>query len=123
MSNGWSFIFFHVDPLVREGQRVKAGAPVGTIAPTNVVNELKVGPDGKPFAYSFDVALTSSTSMRSFFSAMNQKVASQWASHGYTKSNAIISKSARDRAPCALSSDGFSFTQPAGTSADFVFGR
>lgn len=109
-SNGWEFWFFHVDPSISVGTKVKAGAVVGTIPPANAKELLwHEGPDGnKP--YEFDVAIkTASGDFVSMLSYMTPAVLKLWEADGFTQARSILSKSERDAAPCALSSDGFNF--------------
>lgn len=93
-SNGWDFIFFHVDLLPQfnnQGVDIVSGDHIGF---ANLIN-----------AANFDIA------MRNFgirqlndsqFSYMTADVLSEYSSVGVTLDNIIISKETRDASPCQL---------------------
>jgi len=94
-SDGWDFLFFHVDLLPRfnkKGMEFVSGDHLGFANLTNAAN--------------FDIAL------RNFrlgpqlndspFSYMTEDVLSQYSSLGVTLENIIISKEERDASPCQL---------------------
>ena len=94
---GWSFVFFHGDPLVANGAQVKAGQPVIAWPPTDVA---AVADSRDPNA-SFDIALVSDDGRyESPLLHMTSSVAKQWAGKGFTPATSILSKEARDAAPC-----------------------
>ncbi len=96
---GWQMVYFHGDPQVKNGAKVKAGQEVIAWPPSNaptVIDQLHQ--EGT----SFDVALRAADGryMDSPLLHMAPKVAKAWASKGFTPARAIVSKSARDAAPC-----------------------
>ncbi len=94
---GWSFVFFHGDPLVANGSRVKAGQAVISWPPTDVA---AVADSRDPNA-SFDIALVSDDGRyESPLLHMSPAVAKQWAAKGFTPATSIVTKDARDAAPC-----------------------
>lgn len=99
---GWTFVFFHADPLVAAGTTVKAGQPVVAWPPTGALQEFAAQGAGHRDALSFDVALVSAEGAidESMFLHMAPAVAARWAAKGWMAKTAIVSKSARDRAPC-----------------------
>ena len=99
---GWTFVFFHGDPLVAAGTTVKAGQPIVAWPPTGALQAFAAQGAGQHDALSFDVALVSADGAiyESMFLHMAPAVAARWAAKGWTAKTAIVSKAARDRAPC-----------------------
>lgn len=94
---GWSFVFFHGDPLVANGAKVKAGQPVIAWPPNDVA---AVAGSHDPNA-SFDIALVSDDGRyESPLSHMSPAVARQWAAKGFTPRTSIVTKADRDAEPC-----------------------
>ena len=96
---GWQMVYFHGDPQVKNGAKVKAGQAVIAWPPSNapaVIDQLH--PEGT----SFDVALRAADGryMDSPLLHMAPKVAKAWSAKGFTPARAIVSKTARDAAPC-----------------------
>ncbi|MBV8080787.1 MAG: M23 family metallopeptidase [Actinobacteria bacterium] len=98
-ANGWSLVFFHGDPLVKAGQTVTAGQPVIRWPAKNATSSPNLPPQ-----LEFDLALEAETAsgveLDSLLLHLAPKVRAAWAAKGFTAANAIISKSARDAAPC-----------------------
>ncbi len=93
--SGWHFIFFHVDLLPtfnQAGAAVTAGEHIGFATLTHGSNfdmGLKqFGFRGQLFASPFEY--------------MNDAVLAQYAAHGITPNKIILTKEARDAAPCQL---------------------
>ena len=95
---GWSFVFFHGDPLVANGASVKAGQSVISWPPANALAlKDQLSKDGS----SFDIALQSVDGRyESPLLHMSPAVAAAWAAKGFTSNSAIISKTQRDANPC-----------------------
>ena len=94
---GWSFVLFHVTPLVPNGAKVKAGQPVATWPGDHTVEQIQ---NATP-TLSFDFALVSAKgAMESPFLHMSPAVARLWAAKGFTAQSLIVSKQARDASPC-----------------------
>jgi len=94
-SDGWDFLFFHVDLLSRfnkEGTNIVSGDHIGF---ANLIN-----------GANFDIALRSFGFRKqrngSPFNYMTEGVLSQYSSVGVTQENIIISKEERDASPCQL---------------------
>lgn len=94
-SNGWDFVFFHIDLLPEfnnEGVEFVTGTHIGFANLTNSGN--------------FDIAMKNfSTSKQlngSPFHYMTQEVLSQYSDVGITLNNIIIPKEQRDYSPCIL---------------------
>jgi len=108
-SDGWILEFMHVDPLVAEGSKVKAGeaviaAPANNAAAAAAQKNAGGTPTGADKSSVFDIALYNPglklSSFESIFSHFAPAVASLWSAKGFTAESAIISKEARDAAPC-----------------------
>lgn len=98
---GWSFIFFHADPSVASGARVKAGQQVVSYPPASSTG----AEPGQP--HSFDFALRSADGrLDSFLAHASPAVVSAWAKKGFTPATAILSKADRDARPCNGSFNG-----------------
>ena len=111
-AGGWSVRLFHIDPSVADGAVVAAGDKVGAIPPANAAALLgnKPSPSGEVADYEFDIAVTSDRNeFVSIFDLFAPDVAAAWATQGFTKENAIVTKDARDAAPCELAADGENF--------------
>lgn len=94
---GWSFVLFHVTPLVSNGAKVKAGQPVATWPGDHTAEQIQ---NSTP-TVSFDFALVSAKgAMESPFLHMAPAVARQWAAKGFTAQSLIVSKQTRDASPC-----------------------
>ncbi|MCX6431965.1 MAG: hypothetical protein NTX29_04000 [Actinobacteria bacterium] len=96
---GWQMVFFHGDPQVKNGAKVKAGQVVTAWPPSNapaVIDQLH--PEGT----SFDIAFRSYDGryLDSPLLHMVPKVSRVWNAKGFTASRAIVSQAARDTAPC-----------------------
>ena len=96
---GWTMVYFHGDPQVKNGAKVKAGQTVIAWPPSNapaVIDQLSQ--EGT----SFDVALRAFAGgyMESPLLHMAPKIAKAWAAKGFTPARAVVSKAARDAAPC-----------------------
>lgn len=116
--NGWVFTAFHVDPVVKEGQRIGAGAPLATFPPRNapqVIGDRM----GEPQA-NFDFSLESIDGrLAPFVDNLTATAAAPWTARGFTPDALTISRQARDAAPCRADfpdgpgSDGFVSAQGA----------
>lgn len=112
----WMFFFAHVTPLVRVGDRVKAGDIVATVPPPNFRD---LGP-GLPPTVSFDTGLESVTNgvpaYESYFLHMTDAVLAQFAARGLTVEKLVVPKATRDAAPCAEynRSDGVDYVRTSG---------
>jgi len=94
-SNGWTFLFFHVDLLPKfnkKGAKVVSGDHIGFANLTNAAN--------------FDIALRNLGIRKQLndspFFYMTEEVLSQYSVVGVTLENIIISKEERDASPCQL---------------------
>ena len=100
----WHFVFFHIDleDGLKKGSAVKAGQLIGTA-------NLARGPDGA--TGNFDIAVKLTRPMRTPavdapFAHMSPSVLDEYAKHGITESNTIISKEVRDASPCPTVAGG-----------------
>ncbi|GDX31074.1 hypothetical protein LBMAG15_00080 [Actinomycetes bacterium] len=96
---GWQMVFFHGDPQVKSGAKVKAGQVITAWPPSNapaVIDQLHQ--EGT----SFDLAFRAYDSryIDSPLLHMSPAVAKSWTAKGFTPARAIVSKSARDASPC-----------------------
>lgn len=99
-SKGWAFTAFHSDPAVKEGQTIRAGAPLATFPPKNAAATI---PDrmSEPEAI-FDFTLESTDGRRALFvDYLTSKAAAPWKARGFTPAALTISKAERDAAPCS----------------------
>ena len=122
-AKGWNARIFHVDPTVQDGQQVKAGQQIGTIAPADAAKFFSGKVPGKEtMPYEFDVALTNDAGDQylSMFDVMDAATAAKWAARGYTAQNAIVSKADRNATPCTLQPNSDYFVQQNDDSADWV---
>ncbi len=97
--NGWAFTAFHVDPAVKEGQRVRAGAPLATFPPANARTAI---PErlGEPEA-NFDFSLESLDGRYvPFTEYLTPAAAAPWSARGFTTQALTISRAERDAQPC-----------------------
>ena len=96
----WMFFFAHVTPLVRVGDRVKAGDPVATVPPPDF---MALGAGLRP-TVAFDMGLESvingGPAYESPFLHMTDAVLAQFAARGFTPEKLIVPKETRDAAPC-----------------------
>jgi biotin carboxyl carrier protein len=96
----WMFFFAHVTPIVRVGDRVKAGDLVATVPP---VNFAALGPSLSP-TVAFDTGLESvingGPAYESYFLHMTEAVLAQFAARGFTPERLVVPKATRDAAPC-----------------------
>lgn len=98
-ATGWQMVFFHGDPQVKNGATVKVGQVITAWPPSNapaVIDQLH--PEGT----SFDLAFKTFDQryLDSPLLHMSPSVAKSWAAKGFTPARAIVSKPARDAAPC-----------------------
>ena len=96
---GWQMVFFHGDPQVKNGAKVKAGQVIIAWPPRNapaMIDQLQR--DGT----SFDLAFTAyyGKYLDSPLLHMSPSVEKVWTAKGFTPTRAIVSKPARDAAPC-----------------------
>lgn len=110
-TNGWTFEFMHVDPLVADGAKVKAGAaiiaaPANNAAAAAAAKNASGTPTGGSTTNVFDMALYSGNTkpvvIESPFQHFAPNVASLWEAKGFTASTTIISKQARDATQCTV---------------------
>lgn len=112
----WQFFFAHVDPLVRVGDRVRAGEPVATLPPAD---SLEIAYRLRP-SVAFDTGLHSVKNGRpayeSYFLHMTKAVLQQFAARGFTPDRLIVPKATRDAAPCTEynRSDSTDYVQASG---------
>ncbi|MBV8257490.1 MAG: hypothetical protein JO073_06685 [Actinobacteria bacterium] len=98
--SGWALVFFHGDPLVKPGTKVKAGQPVVAWPAKNIFDYFKAAGRYPPTITTVDVAFRNGATVDSFLLHMAPKVAAMWAAKGFTPANSIVSQQARDAAPC-----------------------
>jgi hypothetical protein len=110
-SNGWVFEFMHVDPLVADGSKVKAGAAIIAAPPNNAAASAAAKnasglSNGVATTNIFDIALYEATAkpivLESPFQHFAANVASLWAAKGFTAASMITTKEDRDAAPCTV---------------------
>jgi biotin carboxyl carrier protein len=121
--SGWTFVFFHGDPLVQNGDKVKAGTPViswwskdqSAFASSN---------GGTVENSSVDIALIDfmANKFESPFLHFPPEILSQWKSSGFDKDSLIITQSARDISPCSVGADGERFSGQAASDQYVVAG-
>ena len=96
----WQFFFAHVTPLVKEGDRVKAGDVVATFPPADAQ---QIGSRLRP-TVAFDTGLHSVVNGRpayeTFFLHMTDAVLRHFAAQGFTPEKLIVSKETREATPC-----------------------
>ena len=118
--SGWIFVFFHGDPLVQNGEKVKAGdAVISWWSKDQSAFAASTG--GTVENSSVDIALIDfkANKFESPFLHFSPEIISQWKSSGFDKESLIISKTARDNSPCSVGADGERFTGQA-TSDQYV---
>ena len=121
--SGWTFVFFHGDPLVQNGDKVKAGTPVITWWSKNQ-NAFAASTGGTLENSSVDIALMDfmANKFESPFLHFTPEILSQWKSSGFDKDSLIISKNARDSSPCSVGADGERFSGQAASDQYVVAG-
>jgi len=107
--NGWIFEFMHVQALVAEGTNVRAGdavvaAPADNAAAAAAAKNSGNTPSGGNTTNVFDIALYSAFTKPSIFESpfghMATSIAALWSAKGFTFETTVITKGARDAAPC-----------------------
>ncbi|MEI7698108.1 MAG: M23 family metallopeptidase [Actinomycetes bacterium] len=107
--NGWIFEFMHVQALVAEGTNVRAGdvvvaAPADNAAAAAAAKNSGNTPSGGNTTNVFDIALYSAFTKPSIFESpfghMATNIAALWSAKGFTFETTVITKGARDAAPC-----------------------
>ena len=107
--NGWIFEFMHVQALVAEGTNVRAGdavvaAPADNAAAAAAAKNSGNTPSGGNTTNVFDIALYSAFTKPSIFESpfghMATNIAALWSAKGFTLETTVITKGARDVAPC-----------------------
>lgn len=92
---GWVFTYFHGDPTVRVGAKVRAGQPVIQLPPAAVNSQ-----EGQSTA-TFDMALMTVDGRRdNVFAHMAPAAAAPWAARGFTAESTTFTQAERDAAPC-----------------------
>jgi hypothetical protein len=121
--SGWTFIFFHGDPLVQDGDKVKAGIPV--ISWWSKDQSAFASSNGGTLENSsVDIALIDfmANKFESPFLHFTPEILSNWKSSGFDKDSLIITKSARDISPCSVGADGERFSGQAASDQYVVAG-
>ena len=121
--SGWTFVFFHGDPLVQNGDKVKAGTPV--ISWWSKDQSAFAASTGGTLEYSsVDIALIdfAANKFESPFLHFSPEIISQWESSGFDKDSLVISKAARDSSPCSVGADGERFSGQAASDQYVVAG-
>lgn len=121
--SGWTFVFFHGDPLVQEGEKVKAGTPVISWWSKDQ-SAFAASNGGTIENSSVDIALIDfmANKFESPFLHFTPEILSQWKSSGFDKDSLIISKTERDGSPCSVGSDGERFSGQAASDQYVVAG-
>ena len=121
--SGWTFVFFHGDPLVLEGEKVKAGTPVISWWSKDQ-SAFAASNGGTLENSSVDIALIDfmANKFESPFLHFTPEILSQWKSSGFDKDSLIISKTERDSSPCSIGSDGERFSGQAASDQYVVAG-
>jgi len=96
----WMFFFAHVTPLVRVGDRVKAGDPVATVPPADFMALGANLPPTVAFDTGLESVINGGPAYESFFLHMTDAVLTQFAARGLTPEKLIVPKETRDAAPC-----------------------
>jgi hypothetical protein len=109
--SGWSFVFFHGDPLVQEGNKVAAGTPVISWWSKNQ-SAFASSTGGTLQNSSVDFALIDfmANKFESPFLHFTPEILDQWKTSGFDKDSLIISKSERDNSPCSVGLDNERFS-------------
>ena len=121
--SGWTFVFFHGDPLVQDGDKVKAGIPV--ISWWSKDQSAFASSNGGTLENSsVDIALIDfmANKFESPFLHFTPEILSNWKSSGFDKDSLIITKSARDISPCSVGADGERFSGQAASDQYVVAG-
>ncbi len=120
--SGWIFVFFHGDPLVQNGDIVKAGTPVISWWSKDQ-SAFAASTGGSLENSSVDIALIdfAANKFESPFLHFTPEILLQWKSSGFEKDSLIISKTARDSSPCPIGADGERFSGQA-ASDQYVVG-
>jgi hypothetical protein len=98
-SKGWEFTAFHVDPTIRDGQKVSAGQQIAVFPPANAPAFM---PErmSEPQA-NFDFSLQSTDGrLASFLDWMTPAARSAWEDRGFTPSAMTVSREQRNAQPC-----------------------
>ena len=113
--SGWTFVFFHGDPLVQDGDKVKAGTPVISWWSKDQ-SAFAASNGGTLENSSVDIALIDfmANKFDSPFLHFTPEIRAQWNSSGFGVNSVITSKSERDSSPCSVGSDGERFSGQAG---------
>ena len=121
--SGWTFVFFHGDPLVQNGDKVKAGTPVISWWSKDQ-SAFAASNGGTVENSSVDIALIDfvANKFESPFLHFSPEILSQWKSSGFDKDSLIISKTARDSIPCSVGADGERFSGQAASDQYVVAG-
>lgn len=119
-SPAWSLIFYHITPLVKAGDLIKAGQLIGyaNLSKTSVIDfdialeawvQNSVNPLGPGNLGDIHLALQREPNylqllhtgqLDSIFNHMTQEVLAEFASRGISQENIIVSKANRDASPC-----------------------
>jgi hypothetical protein len=104
---GWVFTYFHGDPTIRNGAKVKAGQPVIQFPPAQPNSQ------ADQLTATFDMSLMTVDGRRdNVFSHLSPSVASTWAARGFTSESTAFTMSERDAAPCVnFQTTGSAFVQ------------
>jgi hypothetical protein len=121
--SGWIFVFFHGDPLVQNGDTVKAGTPVISWWSKDQ-SAFAASTGGSLENSSVDIALIdfAANKFESPFLHFTPEILLQWKSSGFEKDSLIISKTARDSSPCPVGADGERFSGQAASDQYVVAG-
>lgn len=111
----WEVHVFHIDPTVADGATVKAGDLIGHIPPVAAATDKSYsGENGQTRLYEFDISVISGGSdYVPMFDYMDNTVAAQWATRGFSAQNTTITRAERDAHPCEVGPDGEYFTEAA----------
>ena len=121
--SGWTFVFFHGDPLVQDGDKVKAGIPVISWWSKDQ-SAFASSTGGTLENSSVDIALIDfmANKFESPFLHFTLEILSNWKLSGFDKDSLIITQSARDISPCSVGADGERFSGQAASDQYVVAG-